>query len=74
MEEALFLDFTGLKCPLPRLQFEKALKLNPHRRAFEVLATDRMAQLDLAEVCALNDLELLIEEQGAAWRFFVRRG
>lgn len=46
-QDAIRLDLTGLKCPLPALLLEKALKGAAPGTVIVAVATDPMAEVDL---------------------------
>ncbi|PLW78085.1 sulfurtransferase TusA family protein [Cohaesibacter celericrescens] len=56
------LDLSGLKCPLPVLRTQKALKDLPKGSRIAILTTDPMAALDLPHFCSEHD-HLLIDTQ-----------
>lgn len=47
MPDALLLDLSGLKCPLPALRTAKALKGLTHGTMLSVTCTDPMAVIDI---------------------------
>ena len=47
MADAVRLDLGGLKCPMPALLLERALKQAAPGTVFEAFATDPMAEVDL---------------------------
>jgi tRNA 2-thiouridine synthesizing protein A len=49
--DALVLDLTGLKCPLPALLTEKALRGMRAGERVAVTVTDPLAPIDLRHVC-----------------------
>ena len=53
------LDLTGLKCPLPVLHTQKALKALPIGDHLAVLTSDPMAALDLPHFCTENGHRLI---------------
>lgn len=62
MTEALELDLSGLKCPLPALRTRKALKgLAPGAR-LNVICTDPMAAIDIPNL--IRETGDALEEQG----------
>ena len=46
------IDCAGLLCPLPVLKARKRLLAMPVGSVLQVLATDRMAEIDLPHFCA----------------------
>lgn len=51
MEEPVLIDVRGLKCPLPVLKTAQRMHGRPAGTRFLVLATDRLAALDLPNFC-----------------------
>lgn len=47
LDEAIRLDFAGLKCPLPALLLERALRRAGSKAILIAMATDPMAEVDL---------------------------
>lgn len=70
------LDLTGLKCPLPALLTEKALRRLPAGARVAVTVTDAMAPLDLRHLCQRDGHELVAERknENGARRLLIRRG
>lgn len=70
------LELRGLKCPLPALRTQKALKALEPGAVLEVLADDPLAPLDIAHLCRSAGHALLESETvgGAFHRFLIRRG
>ena len=75
-KEARDLDLTGLKCPLPALMTEKALRIAAPGATFAVTVTDPLAPLDLHHLCRRDGHEVLAEGQNesGARRLLIRRG
>lgn len=48
------LDTTGLKCPLPVLKAQKALREMASGDFLEVMATDKNAPRDLEDLCSMT--------------------
>ncbi len=73
--DAVELDLSGLKCPLPVLRTRKALRaLTPGAR-LSVTCTDPLAGLDIPNL--VREEGALLEAQqrlGPAARFLIRRG
>jgi tRNA 2-thiouridine synthesizing protein A len=57
-----FLDASGTLCPIPVVRTGQALKQMAHGQVLEVLATDPLAELDLAVFCQHTGHELIISE------------
>lgn len=70
------LDLTGLKCPLPSLMTEKALRSMAPGALVAVTVTDPMAPLDLRHLCQKQGHTFVdeIAGDGAARRLLIRRG
>ena len=70
-----FLDTTGLLCPLPVLKARKALSQMRPGETLILIATDPMARLDVAHMCAEDGHQ--IEEQKTdepPFQFTITRG
>lgn len=69
------LDATGLKCPLPVLKAQKAIRQVPDGGTLEVLATDPGAVADFAAFCETKNYALVERsETGGVYRFLIRKG
>lgn len=70
------LDLSGLKCPLPALLTERALRGLADGALLAVTATDPMAPLDLKHLCQRDGHSVLEERQNdtGALRLLIRRG
>ena len=69
------LDCAGLRCPLPVLRAAKRLRSMSEGAVLAVLATDRMAEIDLPHYCdQAGHVYLGMEPQGEATRHVIRRG
>lgn len=69
------LDCAGLLCPLPVLKARKRLLALAPGAVLRVLATDRMAEIDLPHFCAEAGHDYLgAQPEGAATAHFLRRG
>jgi tRNA 2-thiouridine synthesizing protein A len=70
------LDLTGLKCPMPALLTEKALRGMAAGELIAVTVTDALAPLDLRHLCQRDGHEVLDEAQNAfgARRLLICRG
>ena len=68
------LDLTGLKCPLPALLTEKALRGLTDGAHLAVTVTDPMAPLDLRHVCQRGGHTLVAEiEVPGGSKLLIRR-
>ena len=73
--DAVELDLSGLKCPLPALRTRKALRALPPGARLAVTATDPLAGIDIPNVVREEGAALEAQErQGPALRFLIRRG
>lgn len=71
----LTLDATGLKCPLPVLKANKAIKQVQPGGMLEVLATDPGSIEDFAAFCDTGGHNLLEQsEDDGVFRFIIRVG
>ncbi|MBP6014872.1 MAG: sulfurtransferase TusA family protein [Alphaproteobacteria bacterium] len=70
------LDLTGLKCPLPSLMTEKALRSMAPGAVVAVTVTDPMAPLDLRHLCQKLGHSFVAERagDGAGRQILIRRG
>lgn len=73
---ARVLDLTGLKCPLPALLTEKALREMTVGACVAVTVTDALAPLDLRHVCQRGGHALLAERlhENGARQLLIRCG
>ena len=68
------LDVRGLRCPLPVLKANKALRSLAPGETLEVLATDPAAEKDFSAFATETGHTLLVSEmQGEALRFVLRK-
>ena len=74
--QARDLDLTGLKCPLPALLTEKALKGMAEGGRLMVTVTDALAPIDLRHVCQRGGHELCGERthKNGALQLLIRCG
>ncbi|MGH7106795.1 MAG: sulfurtransferase TusA family protein [Acetobacteraceae bacterium] len=73
MSETL-LDLKGLRCPLPVLRANKALRHMPAESRLRVLATDRAAVADFQAFCRESGHALLAwSEDAGVFSFLIRR-
>jgi tRNA 2-thiouridine synthesizing protein A len=56
------IDATGLKCPMPVLRLQKALRALDSGARVTLLATDGMAAIDVPHFCAEQGHALLSQE------------
>lgn len=70
------IDARGLLCPLPVLRLRKFLNDAPVGTRIALIATDRMAAVDVPHFCAESGHELIstTELDGGATRYEVMRG
>ena len=69
------LDCAGLLCPLPVLRAARHLRGMAEGAVLAVLATDRMAEIDLPHYCdQTGHLYLGMEPKGATTRHVIRCG
>ncbi len=70
------LDLTGLKCPMPSLMTEKALRGMAQGEHLAVTVTDALAPLDLRHLCQKDGHEVIGESQNdfGARRLLICRG
>jgi tRNA 2-thiouridine synthesizing protein A len=69
------LDLSGLKCPLPVLKTAKALRGMAKDARLTVIATDPMAEIDMAHFCAEAGHRLLsVKRDGETLVFLIERG
>lgn len=70
------LDLTGLKCPMPSLMTERALRGMAPGEQLVVTVTDPLAPLDLRHLCQRDGHEIVLEAQNdfGAQRLVICRG
>lgn len=70
------LDLTGLKCPMPALMTDKALRGMASGEHLAVTVTDALAPLDLRHLCQKNGHAVVSEGQNefGARRLLICRG
>lgn len=70
------LDLTGLKCPLPALLTERALRGIAGGECLSVIVTDPLAPLDVEHLCRRGGHELMAEQEheNGARRLVIRCG
>ncbi|MGV8951446.1 MAG: sulfurtransferase TusA family protein [Cypionkella sp.] len=75
MEWDAEVDCIGLLCPLPVLRARKRLAAMSAGQILRVLATDKMAAIDLPHFCSQSGHEmLLITTTADADAYLIRRG
>jgi len=68
-------DAIGLLCPLPVLKARKRLMAMRPGAVLRLVTTDPAARIDVPHFCAENGHALVAtEEDGAATRYFIRKG
>lgn len=74
--QARDLDLTGLKCPMPALLTEKALKGMAEGERLSVTVTDALAPIDLRHVCQRGGHEFCGErtKENGARQLLIRCG
>jgi tRNA 2-thiouridine synthesizing protein A len=70
------IDARGLRCPLPVLRAQKRLATMPPGAVLRLCADDPVAAIDVPHFCreAGHELVAVIEADGAARHYFIRRG
>ena len=69
------LDLKGLKCPLPVLRANKALRAMAAGEVLEVTATDPASAKDFATYCETAGHDLLArDERDGIYTFRIRKG
>lgn len=69
------LDAIGLRCPLPVLRLQRALRGAAPGSQWVLLADDPMAQIDVPHFCAESGHQLVDQQpQGEAMRFTITCG
>jgi tRNA 2-thiouridine synthesizing protein A len=70
------LDLTGLKCPMPSLLTERALRGMAAGEQLVVTVTDPLAPLDLRHLCQRDGHEIIAQSQNdfGAQRLLIGRG
>ncbi|MFD1796676.1 sulfurtransferase TusA family protein [Paracoccus aurantiacus] len=69
------IDARGMLCPLPVLRLRKVLMSQPVGSRVTLIATDRMAAVDVPHFCAEGGHALLsVTEADGATRYEVMRG
>lgn len=75
MDFDITLDCEGLLCPLPVLKASKRLMTMAPGQVLRVVASDRMAAIDLPHFCGEAGHDYLgAQDEGAATAHFLRRG
>jgi tRNA 2-thiouridine synthesizing protein A len=74
MDEPVFLDAKGLKCPLPVLRARKAMQSVPPGGLLRIEATDPGAEQDFAHFCSVAGHQMVESgHDGAVLRFLIRK-
>ncbi|MHB8882207.1 MAG: sulfurtransferase TusA family protein [Thermodesulfovibrionales bacterium] len=74
MKPDIFLDVTGMNCPLPVLKTKKALEGLQSGQLLEVRATDRGSITDISALMTRAGHELLeMKDRGEIILFFIRK-
>ncbi len=75
-QSARQLDLTGVKCPMPSLMTEKALRAMGAGERLAVIVTDPLAPLDLRHLCQRAGHSIVAEGQNdfGARRLLICRG
>ncbi len=67
-------DARGLKCPLPRLKVELALRELKSGEEVVLLSDDKESPLDISAWCADQGHEILEQsEEHGVWRFSIKK-
>ena len=74
MTEPQIVDARGLKCPLPVLKMEKRLAALKPGTTLVVLATDRMARVDIPLFCKQRGHACAVTAEGDVLRFAILKG
>ena len=70
----MYLDFSGMKCPKPMYEFQRALKDNPTCSEFEVLCTDKNTVEDFKSLVDFGIVTIeSITESGSGYHFKISR-
>jgi len=68
------IDARGLRCPMPTLKLQKALRDAPAGTEIVLLADDPMSRIDVPHYCGEAGAELLgVEPSETGWAFRVLR-
>jgi len=75
MENAIFVDATGLACPMPIVRAKKAMKDIATGEVLEIHATDSGAKSDLTAWAKSGSHELVQEiEEDGVFKFWIKKG
>ncbi len=70
----LILDATGLRCPVPVLKLEAAIRQNPHQNRFQIICDDPIAKIDIPHYAKEAGFSAnLLEENSGRCVFLVTR-
>ncbi len=74
-ENPLLVDASGLKCPMPVLKIQKALRNLAQGARLTLIATDPMSYIDVRHFCETNEhLLLSAEEENDTFTYKIRKG
>lgn len=74
-EASRILDASGLRCPMPVLRAQRALREMQTGEILLLLSTDNVSEDEVPLFCEQAGHTLLHREQAAGeWRFWIRRG
>lgn len=74
-DHPLLIDASGLKCPMPVLKTQKALRSLPEGARLTLVATDPMSYIDVRHFCETNGHELLsAEEENDTFTYEIQKG
>ncbi|TCP61291.1 tRNA 2-thiouridine synthesizing protein A [Rhodovulum bhavnagarense] len=74
MNETIEIDARGLRCPLPVLRLQKALRQIAPGATVQLMTDDPVAVVDIPHFCiAAGHILVETQEHGAAHVFIVRR-
>ncbi len=65
MPEALEIDATGLKCPMPVIKLQQQVRRCEPGQVLKLLTTDQAAEKDVRSWCRLNKHDFLTIENGS---------
>ena len=75
LNQILTLDCTGLRCPLPILQFRKAATNSVSGQKIVLLSDDPNTHRDFSTFCLAAGHQLLeVTQDAKGWRFLVEAG
>ena len=72
---SLLVDASGLKCPMPVLKIQKALRSLGQGARLTLIATDPMSYIDVRHFCETNNHILMsAEEENDTFTYKIRKG